>query len=393
MPFSIKFTLFLIISGLISGISASQVIEANQSYCKEIKFERDASFGDTDDVFLGNIHAVAVDDRGRVYLADGDQTVVHVYNPDGSYKQSLGRQGSGPGEFELITPATHIRFANDQVFITDGPHRSPHRFHIFDAGTLTFIETRKLQAENKEDVSDELKPYLPNLIFPLTNGEMLVSYSHMFSPAYFKRTGNSTTYYVHDGDDLISSNEIFEHPDQVYLSTTSRTNRFYSRFFSFNRKPLFTVTGNEKIVYSWTESFKIDIYDVSGNHQRSITFPFENQELTADDIDESILRCDRGFDNGICTDMVREASHIPDTWPALNDLLVDDENRLWVSTIVEDFDVYEWWVLEESGEVITTFEWPRDEPIDLIKNGKMYTRQTDEETGLQQVVRYGIEME
>jgi len=29
----------------------------------------------------------------------------------------------------------------------------------------------------------------------------------------------------------------------------------------------------------------------------------------------------------------------------------------------------------------------------VVKNGKMYTRQTDEETGLQQVVRYRIEIE
>jgi len=53
----------------------------------------------------------------------------------------------------------------------------------------------------------------------------------------------------------------------------------------------------------------------------------------------------------------------------------------------------EWRVLEKNGELITKFEWPRDEPIEVIKNGMMYKRQTDEETGLQQVVRYGFELE
>ncbi|MCC5906914.1 MAG: hypothetical protein JJU13_11940 [Balneolaceae bacterium] len=46
-----------------------------------------------------------------------------------------------------------------------------------------------------------------------------------------------------------------------------------------------------------------------------------------------------------------------------------------------------------SRELITWFEWPRDEPIEIIKNGYLYTRETDEETGLQQVVRYRIVME
>ncbi|TVQ03151.1 MAG: hypothetical protein EA359_10220 [Balneolaceae bacterium] len=84
---------------------------------------------------------------------------------------------------------------------------------------------------------------------------------------------------------------------------------------------------------------------------------------------------------------------MPEIWPALNSMQVDDENRLWISTIVEDFDIYEWWLLEESGELITRFEWPRDELIEVVRNGYMYTRETDEETGLQQIVRYKIVMD
>lgn len=60
---------------------------------------------------------------------------------------------------------------------------------------------------------------------------------------------------------------------------------------------------------------------------------------------------------------------------------------------MDNFDVYDSWILEETGELITKIEWPRDELIVLIKNGKMYTRETDDETGLQQVVRYRVEME
>ena len=83
---------------------------------------------------------------------------------------------------------------------------------------------------------------------------------------------------------------------------------------------------------------------------------------------------------------------VPQTGPALNDLIVDDEGQIWVSTIVEDFDIYEWWVLEETGALITRFEWPRDEPIEVIRNGYMYTRQTDAETGIQQIVRCRVEI-
>ena len=83
---------------------------------------------------------------------------------------------------------------------------------------------------------------------------------------------------------------------------------------------------------------------------------------------------------------------LPSNWPVIRSFIIDDKYNIWVATTVENMNVYEWWLLEPSGELITTFDWSRDEPIEAIKNGKMYTRQTDEETGLEQVVRYNVEI-
>jgi hypothetical protein len=73
-------------------------------------------------------------------------------------------------------------------------------------------------------------------------------------------------------------------------------------------------------------------------------------------------------------------------------MIIDNENILLVSTIVENFDVFESWVLEESGEVITRFEKPRNEPIEVVNNGYMYTCETDE-MGVASIVRYRIDMD
>lgn len=86
------------------------------------------------------------------------------------------------------------------------------------------------------------------------------------------------------------------------------------------------------------------------------------------------------------------SSDLPATWPALNDLFIDDKNRLWIATIVEDFNIYEWWIVEENGVLITRFEWSRNEPIRIVKNGYMYALEIEEDTGLQQIVRYRIEI-
>lgn len=74
-------------------------------------------------------------------------------------------------------------------------------------------------------------------------------------------------------------------------------------------------------------------------------------------------------------------------------MFFDDEDRLWVSTIIDSNEVYEWWVLKNTGAVITQFEWPRGKPIEVVNNGYLYTRETDEETRIQEIVRYRIEMD
>ncbi|MEX0660933.1 MAG: hypothetical protein WEA58_06425 [Balneolaceae bacterium] len=145
-------------------------------------------------------------------------------------------------------------------------------------------------------------------------------------------------------------------------------------------------------------NFQIEVRTPDGEILRTIEHPFQNIPITRrelilkyEDIDMSRLDFNEGDD--IALQMIREADNLPETWPAMDDMLIDDENRLWVSTIVDDFDIYEWWVLEETGGLITKFEWPRNEPIEVVNNSYMYTRQTDEETDLQEVVRYSFEME
>ena len=70
---------------------------------------------------------------------------------------------------------------------------------------------------------------------------------------------------------------------------------------------------------------------------------------------------------------------------------MDDKNRLWISTItVSDKRTYTWWVLQDTGELRTTFSWPENRSVEKIKDGFLYARETNESTGQQQVVRYRI---
>jgi hypothetical protein len=66
-----------------------------------MRLEKDLEIG-SDDAglpILARISDIAVDPRGRIYVAEAAQSMVLVYDSDGSFIRQMGREGEGPGEF------------------------------------------------------------------------------------------------------------------------------------------------------------------------------------------------------------------------------------------------------------------------------------------------------
>jgi len=52
-----------------------------------------------EELLFGSIRSIAVDDRGNVFVFDGQAHHVRVFGSDGAYVGTIGRRGEGPGEF------------------------------------------------------------------------------------------------------------------------------------------------------------------------------------------------------------------------------------------------------------------------------------------------------
>jgi len=61
-----------------------------------------------DEYLFGKIEGLAVDSAGAVYIADTQVPAVRKYGPDGRYLMTLGREGSGPGEYRKGADALAI---------------------------------------------------------------------------------------------------------------------------------------------------------------------------------------------------------------------------------------------------------------------------------------------
>ncbi len=341
----------------------------------EIGFKKEQSFGDNGDVFFQFMYEVGIDEEERVFISEmamGKRSV-HIFDSNGSYLGNIGKQGDGPGEYQ--TP-TNLQIVNGYLYLYDNLHQ---RISAFSLDSLSFTYALSLPFEDMRKI-DELRGTRVQRFLARKDGSFLIGFGSLIpnkNPRY-------EYYYSMKRDGTLHHERIFEERAIPVFGYRSNNGSFEG-MLPFSRKSLTVLSDNDNIYSVWTEDILVRVFDPEGNEAQVFYHPFSNAILDMDTFESGLLP----------TGSLRHAiPHVdfPETWPAIENMLIDDENWLWISTIVEDFDIYEWWVLEETGEMITRFKWPRNKPIKVIRNSAVYTLETDEETGLQQVVRYGFEL-
>ncbi|MEX2602395.1 MAG: hypothetical protein WD355_12140 [Balneolaceae bacterium] len=90
--------------------------------------------------------------------------------------------------------------------------------------------------------------------------------------------------------------------------------------------------------------------------------------------------------------IVENEVRFPETWPVLESILVDDEDRIWTAARTDAPELFHWRVLNNKGELLAEFMKRRNQQVLHVKNGYLYMRETEEESGLQSVEKYRIEL-
>lgn len=333
------------------------------------------SFGDTEEVMIGRLDGFVVDQTGRGFIADGSENTIHVYNSDGTYLQSLGREGEGPGEFGGIG---YINIDSDFVYAMDW---SQQKLNVFSIKDFTFSHTVNLSREGQD--IEELKNAYPQQYYVRNDNTFLVEYSLPSMPDDDMDEERSNMFYKIDQEGKIVSDQVLtvRSPEFLYDNSSEGSIMMFS---PFGRRPLVTAGKDDRIRTAWSEDFLIKFYDPEGSYEKAIYYPYQKAPI---DRDALLSR----YENDRMRRIVRNAD-APDNWPALSTMLVDDENRLWVSAITDDDEIYDLWVLDDNGELLARLSWPRDKHIMRVTNGSLYSRETEEETGLSEVVQYKIEL-
>jgi len=377
-------TLLILITACTSDVQISEeiarlenltVIPQDAEPSHTINLEKEAVYRDTEDIILGRFSGAVADDEGRVFIADRDQNIIHVYEPGGEYLRQLGREGDGPGEFGNISSM----LADDQfIYAYDFSKRS---LNVFDLESLEFSHVIPLFRKDRD--IEELEGTYPGPFYVRNDSNLLVSFKKPYSSSNLNDQVRTTLFYLLDREGRIVSDLIFEHRDKEAL-INSEGNSFMIMNTSYSPGPLVDSGYDNSLYFAWTEEFLIKVYNGKGEYERAIYHPYDKSPLDRNEVVNE-------YEGETQRKMIRN-DDLPETWPALNSLTVDDENRLWVSTITDDREVYQWWLISNEGELMARFQWPESRRPVEIKNGYLYARETEEETGLQQVVRYRIEL-
>lgn len=355
----------------LEGIENLKVYPSDESAKHSIQFEQARVFEESDELIFGRLRNVAVDDSGRVYISDAAQsrTTIHVFNSNGSYVSSIGGYGEGPGEFRsIISPQIH----GEKLYAMDVRQM---RINIYNINSFEYQNSIQLNPGNWSHI-EELSNIFPSDFIVLDRNRFLLSFIKIEKHQYLHYH-----YLMNNSSEIISDmildqiqSEHFELPDNrgVYHSPYSPSGNI-------------KVSSTDEINTIWTEDVLFKKYSLNGEYKSAFYHPFSNKPLSNSEVLNYL-------DNEEYKAAVRNTG-IPEEWPAVRSVVMDDRDNFWLETITESETENQWWVLSSDGELLSKFNFPTTKSIHAVTDDAFFALESDPDTGIQRAVKYQYRFE
>jgi hypothetical protein len=312
-----------------------------------------------------------VDGRGNIYVAD--RAAIRVFGPNGRLVRSIGRRGPGPGEFEYLGSVAVT--AGDSLYAFDS---ATGRATVFEPGTRRAAYTVQVGRNQL---------FAPYQVRRVAGGRAIAA---VFQGAYGSfdvrpRNGpQKAVVRLLDADGSLrrdsvlavaeTENLILHEPEGVGPNPFGRTTNI-------------AFTSRDRMVAAWSDSLKFDVYSVEGRHlmtirpsyappRRPIT-PQERDSVIADAANELVPAAS-----------VRRAldEHGATTWPLVQDMIVDDQDRIWVGITGARCEPNHWVAFDQDGARVAQVDLPVNMRLRVVRGTTAYVAALDENDVPQVVV-------
>ncbi|MDP2469803.1 MAG: 6-bladed beta-propeller [Candidatus Palauibacterales bacterium] len=270
--------------------------------------------GDPDYQF-GQIAGLDVTSDGRILVLDNQAQHVKVFSPDGTFERTVGKAGSGPGEFGPGAALLMVGTA-DTVIVPDAGNQRVNVI-LLDEGEQTSFPLH-------------FEEGIP-MRWQMSNSGVLVAH---------RRALNLPNQEAVDVD--LIARQAYDGSIIDTLATPPRGETFsfgggLPAFHLFAPEPTWTLLEDGSFVFAMNNEFRITVSDLDGNVQRIITMPHESILVSDEDkqiITELIMRLME--QQGVppqALDMIEQSVTYEDYFPAFTQLFGGPQNSLWVQRV------------------------------------------------------------
>lgn len=368
----------------LENLKSISLVEKEVPYT--IEFKKQKTFGSIDSIFIEFASLMAVDNNGRVFLGESlpNSRTIYVFDKDDGFITKIGNRGRGPGEFLSIS---NMKIFNQKLYVLD---KKLYRISVFLLEDFNLSHTISLSMEEIRKIKN-LENSIPEDAFYIFNENLFLT--DFSSPRPVNQDDGTRTddYYFMDNRGELVSNKILSLKKPYFFTSNEKPGPGFILPFTapFSRSSLIDVTNDGTIFTSWTEDFLIKVYDEKGIYQRAYYYPYKKSDLSKDRVISS-------FGKG--RQEILNEKELPNTWPALHQMVLDDKNRLWVFTITDSDTTYKAWVLNKEGEPLATFDWPGNRLTRrlynannmFIKDGYLYERNIGDDREVKSVTKFKI---
>lgn len=273
------------------------------------------------DPVSGRISDAKLGRDGTVYVADLQTS--SLYGMTGQARRVMGRRGSGPGEFQMLTG---LAVVGDTLIAFD-PQLS--RLTYFPLGSPSaLVASATISADDGMHASGAPIPDGDGGVI-LARAKPAVEYD-VVNPGRIQ-----LSHYTRDGSLVADSLAVFRGPD--WLVTPGRTSGYTVEPMPFGSRPLFDMSAG-RLFYMWGGGIDLTVRDLATGDSTAIALPVTPRLVEEADVNSYVHSISGPYPSLVSRQVARTKAayaegKLPEQHPVADVLIGDGEGRVWIQLV------------------------------------------------------------